>query len=99
MRSASAFPYEMEDWMKRSYCLLQELSYPTFVNKDMDKSLKKYEIFSVMSTHRSPVKNARSTARHSSARTPPKSAGGWAKRSMNRFSTPPQAPAASSRAP
>ena len=35
------FLYEMEDWMKRSYCLLQELRYPSDVNKDLHKMLKK----------------------------------------------------------
>ena len=33
--------YEMEDWMKRSYCLLQDLRYPPIVNKVVGKMLKK----------------------------------------------------------
>lgn len=39
---ASAFSYEMEDWMKRSYCLLQVIRYPLNVNKHPGFLLKKY---------------------------------------------------------
>ena len=48
---------------------------------------------------RSVRKNSPSTCRHSSSRIPPTRAGVWGKSSMNRFSTPPQAPMAASRAP
>jgi hypothetical protein len=48
---------------------------------------------------RSPLKNSDSTIWQSSARMPPTSWGWWGKLSMNRFSTPPQAPMARSRAP
>ena len=39
------FLYEMEDWMKRSYCLLPILRYPLYVNKVLHEMLKKFKIY------------------------------------------------------
>ena len=41
MPQSICFLYEMEDWMKRSYCLLQGLRYASDVNKVMGEMLKK----------------------------------------------------------
>ena len=98
------FPYFLEDWMKRSFCLLQVLRYRSFVKETSGSCYKSIKSSDIMSSsaaqpRRSPAKKSASTARHSSPRMPPTSAGRWGKSSMKRFSTPPQAPKAGSRAP
>ena len=44
MPQGIGFLYEMEDWMKRSYCLLQDLRYPPYVNKVLHEMLRKFKI-------------------------------------------------------
>ncbi len=99
MPSGICFLYEMEDWMKRSYCLLQKLRYPAYVNKVLHKILKKFKVYQIYATYRMLRKNDSNIFRHADSSTPPTRAGVLGKRSIKRFITPPQAPMTRSRAP